>query len=350
MDVPARSKRRCGYVRCKMPESDLLIIAGVDISHARLVDLTRLADQARPFYEWVESNFQASTGKNLTLNDLLMTCTAAEIETAISLCYQAQGNADIPFLFDGGGRTYSHQKACYYFFSWLIRDAPQQRLSPLVQRIAKVSGKRRLEVGVEVLTTLIVQYRANVKTFFWAAVREAIIDRLEGSRRSIRGHEKEVIVRTALAVAIQSYFERHKKYGVYRGIEIPDKQVIIHNESYDVSANLLDEQGEAIRRILIAIKTRETEGGGHSHLFSRDILSAINTARAASPQDYLVVVIVAQNWSRREAENLQEMVDHLILFEISPGEFKTFDNVTQNDFNKFIESVFDQAVSPRPSR
>lgn len=330
--------------------SDLLIIAGVDISHTRLVDLTRLADQARPFYEWVEANFQLSTGKQASLTELLMICSTEEIQTAIRRCYQAGGTADTPFLFDGAGRTYFHQKACYYFFSWIIRDAPQQRLSPLIQRITKLSNKQRSEVEIEVLVSLITHYRTNVKTFSWEAIREVIIDRLEGSRRSIKGHEKEVVVRTALVVAIQSYFEQHKEYGVYSSVEIPEGQIIINNESYDVSANLLNEHDQIVCRILIAIKTRETEGGGHSHLFSRDILSAINTARTVSPRDYLVVVIVAQNWSHREAENLRHIVDHLILFSMSPSEFRTFDNATQNDFNSFIESVFDKTVAPKPGR
>jgi hypothetical protein len=33
---------------------ELLVIAGVDISHIRLVDLAGLADRAKPFYDWIE--------------------------------------------------------------------------------------------------------------------------------------------------------------------------------------------------------------------------------------------------------------------------------------------------------
>lgn len=328
---------------------ELLLIAGVDISHARLVDLAQLADQAKSFYEWIETKFQTTSTKSLSLDTLLRTCTQQEIHNAIVACYQST-EVNIPFLFDGIGRIYNHHKACYYFFSWLIRDAPQQRLAPLIQRIIKNSGKSRLEVETEVLTVLITEYRANVKTFTWDAIREVIIDRLEGSRRSIRGHEKETVVRTALVVAIQTYFERHKNYGVYASINVADGQILINNESYDVSVYLIDEQSQIVCRILVAIKTRETEGGGHSHLFSRDVLSAIRTARTTNPEDYLVVVIVAQNWSQREAENLRDLVDHLAVFEISPGGFTAFDNAAQNDLNKFIELVFDRQILPKQDR
>jgi hypothetical protein len=327
---------------------ELLIIAGVDITHARLVDLVRLADRAKPFYDWVEVQFQGTIGKPISLNDLLLTSTPEEIHKALTQCYEAAES--LPLLFDGVGRSYAHQKACYYFFSWLIRDAPQQRLGPLIQRIVKHTDKKRTEVEIDVLTRLICHYRAEVKTFSWEPVREVIVDRLEGSRRSIRGHEKEIVVRTALMTAIQTYFEQHKGYGLYSRVEIPDRQISINRESYDVSVNLLDNEERVQRRILIPIKTRETEGGGHSHLFSRDILSAIRTARTANPDDYIVVVIVAANWSPRETENLREFVDHLAVFEMSPGDFGGFDNRAQNDLNRFIESVFDGTVLPKPYR
>ena len=62
-----------------------------------------------------------------------------------------------------------------------------------------ISNSRRnsIEVETDVLSALIIKYRKNVKTFAWQAIREIIIDRLEGSRRSIKGHEKESIVPTS---------------------------------------------------------------------------------------------------------------------------------------------------------
>jgi hypothetical protein len=326
---------------------ELLIIAGVDISHLRLVDLTQLADQAKPFYDWVERIFQQATGKDVSLNELLLIGTPEEIRVAITACYQVAKSPDIPFLFDGVGRTYLHQRACYYFFSWLIRDAPQQRLAPLIRKVSRSSQKSKQATEIEVLTALICEYRSYVKTFSWDAIREVIIDRLEGSRRSVKGHEKEIVVRTALIIAIQTYFERYRGYGAYASVEISDRQVSIHNETYDVSANLINEQSKGTRRILIPIKTRETEGGGHSHLFSRDIFSAINTARIESPEDYLFVVIVANQWSKRESDNLRERVDHLAVFEISPSQFASFDNEAQNSLNRFIANVFDQTLLPK---
>ncbi len=195
---------------------------------------------------------------------------------------------------------------------------------------------------------MIFKYRGNVKTFEWKAVREVLIDRLEGSRRSIKGHEKETIVRTAVLVSIQTFFEKHGNYGVYSRVEIIDKQVSIGNETYDVSVNLIDVDGKSIQRILIPIKTRETEGGGHAHLFTRDIKSAMNTAKSANPDDYLIVVIVAKNWSEREKENIRKMVDHAIIFDLSPNEFGEFSDEEQAKLDEFIASLLKGNITSKP--
>jgi hypothetical protein len=326
---------------------EILIVDGVDVSHFRLIDLTRLADQSRSFYDWVEAEFRQALGMRDSLDQILRTAEIQQIQYGITLCYHAQESTGLPVLFDGIGRTYSHQKACFYFFSWLIRDAPQQRLSPLIQRITRKSSRTRIESEIAVLSALIVKYRQNVKTFAWEAIREIIIDRLEGSRRSLKGHEKESIVRIAVLEAVQGHFAKFANYGIYAAVEIPKGQVKVGNETFDVSVNLLNDHGNRVRRILIPIKTRETEGGGHSHLFSRDIASAISTVREDNTDDFLAVIIVAGNWSRREAEALQAIVDHLAVFNIDPGNFTAFTDDEQKRLNSFIEAVLNGTVGPK---
>lgn len=324
-----------------------LIISGVDITHSRLVQLTKLADQAKPFYGWIETRFQKILSKKVSLDEILRTASKDEIHKAIAACYSSTGEKNVPFLFDGVGRSYPHTKACYYMFSWLIRDAPQQRLSPLIQRITKATKKSKIEAEINALAELIFKYRMNVKTFEWKAIREVLIDRLEGSRRSIKGHEKEAIVRTAVLVSIQTFFERNRNYGIYSRVELIDKQVMIGNETYDVSVNLVDGYGQPTQRILIPIKTRETEGGGHAHLFTRDIKSAMNTAKFDNANDYLIVVIVARNWSEREKENIRKMVDHAVIFDLSPNEFVEFSDDEQERLNVFMELLLNGKTTPK---
>ncbi len=137
----------------------LLIIEGVDVTHSRLVELTNLADQAEAFYDWVEGRFQAVLSRTDSLDEILKSSSQAKIKKAITNCYTANQAEGLPLLFDGVGRSYPHTKACYYFFSWLIRDAPQQRLGPLIGRMVKNSRRRRSEIEIAVLASLICKYR-----------------------------------------------------------------------------------------------------------------------------------------------------------------------------------------------
>ncbi len=326
---------------------DELIIDTVDLSHIRLVELSQLADQAKPFYLWVEKTFQHVLHTNSLLDEILYVSSQEQIEACIRQCYSVNEQQGLPILFDGIGRSYPHQKACYYFFSWMVRDAPKQRLEPLLQRIVRQSKRRRVDVEIEALAALIYKYKQNLKTFSWDAIREVIIDRLEGSRRSISGHERETVVRSALLIAVQQYFTDHSNYGIYSKVEIPAGQIKIGNETYDVSARLIGVEGQGERDVLVPVKTRETEGGGHSHLFTRDIMSAVNAVREDRAESFVVAVIVAKNWASREADTVRDKVDHAAIFNLSPNQFQIFSDEQQQALNTFIKQVLEGTVTPK---
>ena len=324
-----------------------IVIDEVDISHIRLVELSQLADQAKPFYVWVEATFQRLLKTTTSFDDILNTASREQIEICIQECYSAAARQGVPILFDGIGRSYPHQKACYYFFSWVVRDAPKQRLEPLLQRIVRQSKRKRVDVEAQALAALLFKYRKNLLTFSWDAVREVIIDRLEGSRRSISGHERETVVRTALLTAVQQYFSEHADYGSYAKVEIPTGQIKIGKETYDVSARLTSAKDQSTCDILVPVKTRETEGGGHSHLFTRDIMSAINAAREGQPNSFVVAVIVARNWAASESNTVREKVDFAAIFDLSPNQFQIFDDAHQIALNLFIADVLSGKINPK---
>jgi hypothetical protein len=194
-----------------------VIVYQVNIAHYRLIELTALADQAKPFYDWVEKHARRVTGSHRPLNEILLNSSKAEIEAIIAACYRDDRD-EKPFLFDGIGRVYPHAKACFYFFAWMIRDAPQQRLSPLIGRMLKSEKVSRSSAQTGALAELIFEYRTIVRSFEWQAVREVVIDRLEGSRRSISGHRLEANVRTGLITAIQHYYSIYGDYGRFRRV------------------------------------------------------------------------------------------------------------------------------------
>lgn len=90
---------------------ELLLIAGIDLTHLRLVDLANLADRAKPFYDWVEKQFRLRTGQQESRHLLLSTLNSQAIRENIAFCYKPNSLVDLPRLFDGVGRTYPHTKA-----------------------------------------------------------------------------------------------------------------------------------------------------------------------------------------------------------------------------------------------
>jgi hypothetical protein len=312
-----------------------IIVHQVNIAHYRLLELTLLADQAKPFYDWIERTARQVTGSNATLNELLLIASKEQLKSIIRACY-AQTNQQKPFLFDGVGRPYPHKKACFYFFAWMIRDAPQQRLAPLISRMQKLVRLEKITIETDSLIELIFEYRSVVKSFEWQAVREVVIDRLEGSRRSISGNKIEADVRISLGIALQRFFAVYGNYGQFKEIQIADKQIKIGSHTVDVSANLILKNNQS-QQIFIPVKTRETEGGGHSHLFTRDIMNAITGIQSANC--FVIVVIIAENWSVHELETIKSKIDLIFHFNLNPNVFTGFDQATQVQLNQFIEKV-----------
>lgn len=318
-----------------------LIVHKVDITHYRLVELSKLANQAKPFYDWVEKQAKKETSSHKSLNEIIFDSDKIVLKQIILNCYQAKENK--PFLFDGIGRVYPHSKASFYFFAWIIRDAPQQRLAPLISRMRKINSIDKVIAETDTLVELIFEYKNNVKNFDWLTVREVIIDRLEGSRRSSKGHERETNVRTAIITSFQNYFSIYNNYGKYQDIKIQPKQVKIGNHTVDASVELIPKKGNLKEYLLIPIKTRETEGGGHAHLFTRDIITAINDLKEYADYNnikyHIAVVIIAQNWSTSELKNIEDQIDLIFHFDMSPNNFNGFDDHSQIKLNKYIESI-----------
>lgn len=315
-----------------------LIVHQVNISHYRLVELSKLADQIKPFYDWVEKSAKRITGSHRSLHEILMSCSKDQVKEIIVTCY-LDSVTDKPLLFDGIGRVYAHPKACFYFFAWMIRDAPQQRLSPLIARMRRIDNVSEFVSQTDTLVELIFEYRSIVKSFEWLTVREVILDRLEGSRRSIRGHTLEANVRAGLITAVQNYYAIYGNYGVFEQINIADGQIKVKNHSVDVSAELLLKRSNEKVYLLIPIKTRETEGGGHAHLFTRDVTVAIRDIKEMLQPCYIIVVIIAENWSVLEVQNIENQIDLIFHFNISPNKFGGFDESSQIQLNRFVERI-----------
>lgn len=324
---------------------DDLIIGGADFNHIRLAELIKLADQAEPFYLWVEKVFRHHTGRADSLEKIVKTASREDIKAAIIACYGVEDSSGVPKLFDGGGVAYRHLKACRSFFAWFVRDAATQRLQPLVSKAFNTLKKsepelQRTDLEADIFARLLTDYRDDLMYFSWPTIREVTISRLEGSRRAKRGTVLEMFARSALAEAIAYYHKVHGDYGVFRDIQIFEKPLKVNNRTYDVVAELTRED-ETSELFVMPVKSRETQGGGHAHLFTRDLEQANLDIWKVYPDAIVVPVVVAENWSKEEL-NL-DVVDYSDVFHFptNPNRFAGFGEEEQVRLNRFMERVLD---------
>jgi len=203
-------------------------------------------------------------------------------------------------LFDGLGRPYANSKARWVFLSWVLRDAPSQRLGPLVKHIEG-------ETTLSKKSNLLNQLRIGIQPLFpeaasweWPALAEVLIARLEGSRRALKGTLFEAVVRRALV-------ETFRKHDI--DLRIGEKQVAVEDETYDVQVFGLEET------LLMPVKTRETMGGGHANLFTRDIHKAVAVAEMAG--HHCLPVVIAESWGGR----LEDLAcENFIYIQANPNE------------------------------
>lgn len=270
---------------------------------------------------------------------LIKSCSLNEIRAAVRKCMECTDTENVPRLYDGGGIPYTHKKACYFIFSWMARDAATQRLKPMIMRAHHKTNENILDIEIETLSNLLFSYREKLMYFNWPVIREITIQRLEGSRRAKRGNTFENFLRSAIAQGFSYYYRTHGNYGIYNNFKIRPTPIKINNRTYDAAVELYKFDGSK-RMLIIPVKTRETEGGGHAHLFTRDIEQANEDILRIYPDAIIGFMIIAQNWSIDELNTLKDKYYEVFYFDINPNEFMSFES-QQRKMNMLIERVLD---------
>lgn len=127
-----------------------------------------------------------------------------------------------------------------------------------------------------------------------------MLARLEGSRRALKGTRFEALVRSLLS---ELFIEKDIN------LKVGDKQFTLADETYDVQVI------SSSSKILIPVKTRETMGGGHANLFTRDIFKAITVAQE---NGYACIpVVIAESWGG-DFDSLN--CEHLIYIQENPNQ------------------------------
>lgn len=203
-------------------------------------------------------------------------------------------------LFDGLGRPYSDTIAKWYFLAWILRDAPAQRLGPLLRSVEGDTLDKKKAALLNQLRKFVGPLFPKAANWEWPVLSEVMLARLEGSRRALKGTHFESLVRDAL----RALFKKHRI-----PLAVGEKETRINEETYDVQVSI----GKAT--VLLPVKTRETMGGGHANLFTRDIHKSISVARDNGYE--CIPIIIAESWGG----NLKSLgCDHHVYIQANPNQ------------------------------
>lgn len=250
---------------------------GYVIENIRLTELIIVVRQNKPFYEEFLTFLNTKGYKNIHefINDSSDERSTNLITEYLNEDFDSQ-------LLDGIGQPYKSQTAKWYFLAWLLRDAPAQRLAPL---LSSVQGRNPIEKKANLLNEIrkfVAPLFPDTDSWTWAAISEVMLARLEGSRRALKGGLFENIVRTTLKAFFK---EKNLK------LTTSNKEIKLNEESYDVQ--IVDSKESIL--VLMPVKTRETMGGGHASLFTRDIHKSISVATQNGYK--CIPVIIAESWA-----------------------------------------------------
>lgn len=182
-------------------------------------------------------------------------------------------------LYDGIARPYDQSKSKWFFITWLLRDAPQQRLQPIVSSLDDGTTTQKRIWVINRIMQFVAPLMPEKEQWEWHAIAEVMLQRLEGSRRALKGGLFEAIVRSQLSELFKSKMLK---------LVVTNQEVMLNDETYDI------EVVGAKGKILMPVKTRETMGGGHALLFTRDIHKSISVAHENGFN--CIPVVIAESW------------------------------------------------------
>jgi hypothetical protein len=261
----------------------------------RLAELVAIVRQNQAFFDSF-TNFLGEHGYP-TIKDFI---EEHDDNRAIATIESYLLTAHDEVLYDGIGRPYAKDVGNWYFLAWLLRDAPAQRLGPLLKSIEGGSLSERKAKLLNSIRKFVGPLFPEAEKWEWPTISELMLARLEGSRRALKGTTFENTVRTVLRAVIAE-----KKLS----LRVGDGQVRIHDETYDVQII------GTSQTVLVPVKTRETMGGGHANLFTRDIHKAISVAHENGYE--CIPVVIAESWGG-DLNSLQ--CEHFIYLPLNPNQ------------------------------
>lgn len=246
------------------------------IENIRLRELAIVAESNRPMFEDFVSFLKGRQFSDL--HDFVVSTDNTRTKATLAKYFLRPLPKGVT-LYDGIARPYADEKAKWLLLGWIFRDAPEQRLRPMLSSVVGRSTTEKKVILFDEIRSYLGKIFPEKEKWEWVVISEVVIDRLEGSRRSIKGTLFEAIVRGQL----ETLFLLKKLQ-----LTVSKSEVRLEGETYDVQ--VVGKKGA----ILMPVKTRETMGGGHANLFTRDIHKSITVAHGAGYE--CIPVVIAESW------------------------------------------------------
>lgn len=285
------------------------------VENLRLKELALVAAQNRNAFDDFQK-FLASKGYG-SLKAFVDEEDGAKAEALLLEYLTADFPANVA-VYDGIARPYTSKKGKWLLLGWIFRDAPEQRLRPMIKSMPGTTPAARQAALLDRVRQHVSKVLPEPERWEWVAISEVVIDRLEGSRRAIKGTLFEAIVREILI----ELFKTAKM-----NLRVSAHEIRLHDETYDVS--VVGDSGE----ILLPVKTRETMGGGHALLFTRDIHKSITAAHEAGFE--CIPIVIAESWTG-DFERLP-CRDHVYL-NMNPNQLETVKPALENELRCLLDS------------
>ena len=258
------------------------------LHNLRLRELVAIVEENRRFYQ----DFVSFLGQEGYSSVLEFIQEQSDERAANTISLYLNRRADVK-LYDGLLRPYANSRAKWFFLAWLLRDAATQRLQPLLRSVPGNTPVERQTYLLNEIRRFVAPLFPQPESWEWPAISEVMLARLEGSRRALKGTLFEGLVRRNLENLIRAQ---------ELPLQVSEAQVKIDDETYDVQVTGIG------GTLLVPVKTRETMGGGHSLLFTRDIYKSI---MVAADKGYVCVpIVIAESWTG----DLDELQSELYIY------------------------------------
>lgn len=146
------------------------------IDNLRLQELAVIVEKNKPFYDAFLSFLQSRGYTDVAgfIHDENSEAARSAIES-----YLAKPSGAT--LYDGLGRPYTNAKAKWYFIAWILRDAPAQRLEPLLRSVDGSSLEEKRVNLINHLREFVGPLFPSAEKWTWPVVSEIMLARLEGT-------------------------------------------------------------------------------------------------------------------------------------------------------------------------